>query len=152
MNEALAAKPDRPLAALDTDGDGKLGEQEIAALNASLADYSAKKAAAPKKTGKRAPKAPTVDCTAGTGTATVTWQRPSENVDDTPLKNLAGYVIRYGPSRDSQPCRAAVKDAAATKHVVERLGVGTWYFTVVAVNREGVESPASDVVSKTIEK
>ena len=152
MNEALAAKPDRPLAALDTDDDGELGEQEIAALNASLAKYSAKKAAEPKKTGKHAAKTPAIDCAAGTGTATVTWQRPSENLDDTPLKNLAGYVIRYGSSPQSLPCRAAIKDSGATKHVVERLGVGTWYFSVVAVNREGVESPASDVVSKTIEK
>ena len=152
MNEALAARPSRPLAALDTDGDGKLGEQEIATLNAGLAEYSAKKAAAPQKTGKRAAKAPAIDCAAGTGTATVSWQRPSANVDDTPLKDLAGYVIRYGTSPQSLPCRAAVKDTGATTHVVERLGIGTWYFSVVAVNREGVESPASEVVSKTIEK
>jgi hypothetical protein len=152
MNQALVAKPGIPLAALDTDGDGRLGEQEIAALNASLAEYSAKKAAAPEKTGKRAAKAPAIDCAAGSGTATVTWQRPSENLDETPLRNLAGYVIRYGMSPQSLPCRAEVKDATATKYVVERLGVGTWYFSVVAVNREGVESPASDVVSKTIEK
>ncbi len=152
MNEALAAKPDRPLAALDSDGDGKLGAQEIAALNVRLAEYAVKKSAAPKKAGNRAPKTPAIDCAAGTGTATVTWQRPSENVDDTPLKDLAGFVIRYGTSPQSLPCRAAVKDAAATKYVVERLGVGTWYFSVVAVNRDGVESPASDLASKTIDK
>ena len=125
-------------------------------MNARLAAFAAKQASAPdksaKKAGKAAARAPALDCAAGTGTATVTWQRPSANLDDSPLRDLAGYVIRYGTSPQSLPCRAAVKDATATKYVVERLDVGTWYFAVAAVNREGVESPASDVVSKTIDK
>ena len=156
IDQAIAETPGRPIAAYDTNADGRLDEQELAALNARLAEFAAKQATAtdksPKKAGKRAARTPAIDCAAGTGTATVSWQRPSENVDDTPLKNLAGYAIRYGTSPQSLPCRAAVKDAGATKYVVERLGAGTWYFSVVAVNREGVESPASDVVSKTIEK
>jgi hypothetical protein len=154
IDRAIAEKPGRPIAVYDANDDGRLDEQELAALNARLAAFAAKQASAPdksvKKAGKGAARTPALDCAAGTGTATVTWQRPSENVDDSPLKNLAGYVIRYGTSPRSLPCRAAVKDATATKYVVERLGVGTWYFSVAAVNREGVESPASDAVSKTI--
>lgn len=156
IDQAIAGKPGRPIADYDANDDGRLDEQELAALNARLAAFVAKQAAAPdksaKKAGKAAARAPAVDCAAGTGTATVTWQRPSANLDESPLKDLAGYVIRYGTSPRSLPCRAAVKDATATKYVVERLDVGTWYFAVAAVNREGVESPASDVVSKTIDK
>lgn len=156
IDQAIADKPGRPIAVYDANNDGRIDEQELAALNAQLAAFAAKQASAPgtssKKAARAAARTPALDCAAGTGTATVTWQRPAENADASPLKDLAGYVIRYGTSPRSLPCRAAVKDATATRYVVERLGVGTWYFSVAAVNREGVESPASDAVSKTIER
>ena len=132
MNEALAANPKRPIAALDTSGDGKLDEKEIAALNAQLEAFAAKKAAAPKKTGQRAAKAPKLDCAAGTGTATISWAPPTENADESPLKDLAGYVIRYGVSPQSLVCRVVVAKSSATEYVVEHLGEGTWYFSVAA--------------------
>jgi hypothetical protein len=34
--------------------------------------------------------------------------------------------------------------------VVESLAAGTWYFGVSAVNSQGVESPLSNMASKTI--
>lgn len=152
MNEALAANPNRPIAALDTSGDGKLDEKEIAAVNARLAAFAVKKAATPKKTGQRAAKAPKLDCAAGTGTATISWESPTENADGSPLRDLTGYVIRYGVSPQSLVCRVAVTKPGATEYVVEHLAEGTWYFSVAALNRAGVEGAPSPAVSKTIGK
>jgi hypothetical protein len=149
INAALAEDPRRPIAAFDTNGDGKLDEREIAALNERLAAYAANPKP-PKKAGKPVATTPAIDCAAGSGTATISWKAPTENADGSPLKDLAGYVVRYGPSPQSLACHVDVKDSGTTKYVVEHLGAGTWYFVVAAVNRQGVESPASTSASKTI--
>jgi hypothetical protein len=151
MNAALAADSRRPIARLDTDGDGVLGADEIAALNERLAAMP--KGGDRKGTSARQKKSPppSIDCAAGKGRATLSWTAPTQNEDGTPLRDLAGYVIRYGPGPKSLACTAQVKDASATKHVIEQLAAGAWYFTVAAVNRQGVMSPAGAMVSKTIE-
>jgi hypothetical protein len=88
--------------------------------------------------------------TTGTGTATLTWLKPMQNADGTPLTDLAGFIVKYGNSSTALDQRIAVNDPEMTRYTVTNLGRGTWYFTVVSYTVAGVESSHSDVVSKTI--
>lgn len=92
----------------------------------------------------------TVVATATNGSATLAWQPPTENVDGTPLTNLAGYVIRYGTSLTTLTQEVRIANPGITTSVVENLAPATWYFTVSAFTTTGVESSASDPGSKNI--
>lgn len=92
----------------------------------------------------------TVVATATNGSATLAWQPPTENVDGTPLTNLAGYVIRYGTSLTTLTQEVRIANPGITTSVVENLAPATWYFTVSAFTTTGVESSASDPASKNI--
>ena len=88
--------------------------------------------------------------TVGSGTATISWVKPTQNSDGTSLTDLAGFVVKYGNSPTSLTQRIAVNDPAMTRYTLQNLGAGTWYFTVVAETFSSNESDAAQVVSKTI--
>jgi hypothetical protein len=92
----------------------------------------------------------TVTSTATTGSATLSWQPPTENADGSPLTNLAGYVIRYGTRSDALTLELTISNPGITSSVVESLTPATWYFTVSAYTSTGVESMPSVVGSKTV--
>jgi hypothetical protein len=87
---------------------------------------------------------------AATGTATLVWQRPSQNTDGSPLVDLAGFIIKYGTDPASLSQTVTLTDPAASRHTLQSLGRGTWYFTVASLTASGVESDLSPLVSKTI--
>jgi hypothetical protein len=91
-----------------------------------------------------------VAATTVSGTATLRWAPPTENIDGSPLTNLAGYIIRYGTSLTVPGQELRIGSPDITSAVVENLGPGTWYFTVSAFTTAGVESAASNAGSKTI--
>lgn len=84
------------------------------------------------------------------GSATLAWQPPKTNVDGTPLYDLSGYVVRYGKSADNLDQSVRIVGGEITTCVVENLIEGTWYFTLAAVNSQGVESDPAGHISKTI--
>lgn len=87
----------------------------------------------------------------GTGGATLSWTAPTQNVDGTPLSNLAGYVIAYGQSSNALTSTVRITNPSVDSHVFDSLAKGTtYYFAVRAFNAEGIESTQSAVVSKTI--
>jgi hypothetical protein len=92
----------------------------------------------------------TVAATTATGSATLSWQPPTQNVDGSPLTNLAGFVIRYGTSQSAMNQVVRIDNPGITSSVVENLSVATWYFAVSAYTSAGVESAPSAVGSKTI--
>jgi hypothetical protein len=92
----------------------------------------------------------TVASTATSGSATLSWQPPTENADGSPLVNLAGYVIRYGTQSDALKLEVRINNAGITTAVIEGLTPATWYFTVSAFTSAGVESQPSAVGSKTV--
>ncbi len=55
----------------------------------------------------------TVASTATTGSATLSWQPPTENADGSPLTNLAGYVIRYGKQSDALTLEVKISNPAS---------------------------------------
>ncbi len=85
-----------------------------------------------------------------TGTATLSWTEPTHNTDGSPITGLAGYHIYYGTSESNLSQRIDLTGATATTYVVQGLDPGTYYFTVVAYNDAGIDSPDSNVAVKTI--
>lgn len=85
-----------------------------------------------------------------TGSASLSWSVPTQNTDGTPLTDLAGYHIYYGTSAGAWTSTITVLSATETSYVVSGLASGTYYFTIVAFNTAGDDSPQSNVASKTI--
>jgi hypothetical protein len=85
------------------------------------------------------------------GTASLSWSRPTENTNGTPLTDLAGYVIRYGTSSTALNNKISVASASATGAKVTNLSRGNWSFAVSAINTANVESQFSAIVGKTIQ-
>jgi putative Ig domain-containing protein len=85
-----------------------------------------------------------------TGSATLTWAAPTENTNGTPVTGLAGYHIYYGTTENAWSTTITVASPTQTSYVVTGLAPGTYYFAVVAYNVEGMDSPQSNVLSKTI--
>lgn len=86
-----------------------------------------------------------------TGSVQVSWQAPNQNVDGTPLTNLAGYRVRYGQAPDSLAQVLEIPSAAITSVTVESLAAGTWYFGIEAYNSAGVGSTLSNIAQKLVD-
>ncbi|MEM9055943.1 MAG: Ig-like domain-containing protein [Pseudomonadota bacterium] len=84
------------------------------------------------------------------GTATVSWDPPTQNVDGSPLNDLAGYRIYYGTTPGSYPNQVAVNNPGLSSFVVENLAPGTYYFVTTAFDAAGNESALSNVATKTL--
>jgi len=67
------------------------------------------------------------------------------------MADLAGYVINYGQNPEKLDQTIRLDNADTMEYVVENLNDGTWYFSVQAEDNNGLMSPPSDVVSKTIQ-
>jgi phosphodiesterase/alkaline phosphatase D-like protein len=86
--------------------------------------------------------------TTGSGSAMLTWDGPTSNVDDTPLTDLSGYRL-YMSSTSGQYGNALREVAASTaggtqQATVTGLSAGTYYFVVSAMDTSGNESARSN--------
>ena len=86
----------------------------------------------------------------GQGTVTLNWAAPTQNEDNTPLVDLAGYRIYWGTSPGSYPNSVTVNNPGLTTYVVENLGPGTYEFVATSFNSSGIESEFSNPVSRTV--
>ncbi|HZL94724.1 MAG TPA: putative Ig domain-containing protein, partial [Vicinamibacterales bacterium] len=68
----------------------------------------------------------TVQATA-TGSATLSWQSPTQNEDGSPLTNLAGFKVYWGTSPGTYPNSALLTNPGLTTYVVGNLVAGTHY-------------------------
>jgi hypothetical protein len=84
------------------------------------------------------------------GSATLSWQPPTQRTDGTPLTNLAGYHILYGDTPGNYPNEITLNNPGLTSYVVDNLPQGTWYFVMTAVDSTGAQSDRSGVGTKTI--
>lgn len=91
----------------------------------------------------------TVDAIA-LGSATLSWNPPTQNIDGTPLTDLAGYRIYYGRDPNVLGRSVSITNPGLTSYMVENLQTGLWYFVMTSINSEGVESRRSEFVSKSI--
>ena len=85
------------------------------------------------------------------GSATLSWTPPTTNTNGSPLTNLAGYRVYWGPAAGSYPNSVTLSNPGLTSYVVGNLAPGTYYFVVSARNSSGVESAMSNSGSKTIQ-
>ena len=88
--------------------------------------------------------------TASNGEVTLNWNPPTQNTNGSTLTNLAGYDIHYGTSSGDYTQSVSVSNPGIATYVVDNLTPGTYYFSVGAVNSQGVESPLSSEVSATV--
>jgi len=84
------------------------------------------------------------------GSATLSWNPPTENSDGSALSDLSGYRIYYGKNAASPGQSVVVNNPGLTRYVIENLSPAKWYFTMTSVNSSGVESVRAPTVSKTI--
>ena len=149
LRRQFESDPSGPLKAFDRNGDSRLDDDEIARINRRLGRTSARK---PKSQASiHAPALPVEPPSdSGSGSASLSWQRPTMNEDGTPLTNLGGFVIRYGRSPGALTNRIAVNDPKRNEYVIDGLGPGMWYFSVSTITTSGTESAAGPVVSKAI--
>jgi hypothetical protein len=84
------------------------------------------------------------------GTATVQWNPPTTNTDGSAFTDLTGFRVAYGRAADTLDQSSPVSSTSATQHTISNLTSGTWYFAVVAVNSQGVESALSNIASRSI--
>lgn len=80
------------------------------------------------------------------GTASVTWTPPTENMDGTPLTDLAGYRILYGTTPTDLTQAVEVKDASARGYVLQ-LPAATYSFAVQSIDSAGTVSPMSNIAT-----
>jgi hypothetical protein len=85
-----------------------------------------------------------------TGSAMLSWVPPTQNADGSPLTNLAGYKVYWGPAQGTYPNSTTLNNPGLTSYVVENLLPGTHFFTVTALNSAGAESQKPNAASKTI--
>jgi hypothetical protein len=83
-----------------------------------------------------------------TGTVTLSWKAPKTNTDGTPLNDLGGYNVYYGPSSGNYTYSVDVGITSGT--VISGLGPGTWCFALTAYNHSGFESDYSAELCKTV--
>ena len=76
------------------------------------------------------------------------WVAPDENVDGTPLTDLAGYRIYYGTASRDYSGMVQVNNPAETSHTLS-LASGDYYVAMTALDQEGNESAYSNEVLKT---
>jgi hypothetical protein len=80
--------------------------------------------------------------------AVLSWTPPTTNADGTPITDLKGYVIWYGPS--AQGFTKTVNLGLVSTYTFADLAAGAWNFAIQAVNSFNVDSALSAVVSKLL--
>jgi hypothetical protein len=84
------------------------------------------------------------------GSVTVSWVPPTTNSDGTPITNLAGYRISYGTSPTALLQTISVATPGLTNYLIDNLTPGIWYFSIEAINSQGLNSAPSGIVAVTI--
>ena len=84
------------------------------------------------------------------GTAIVSWQPPLQRTDGSALTDLAGYRVYYGEDPNNLSHTIVIDSVGQTEQFIDNLEASTWYFAVTAVDSKGLESPKSEIGSKTI--
>lgn len=124
-------------------GDGGSGAAQVAAPVVSTP-------AAPAPTTTPPATDPPVAPPSTLGTASLAWTPPTEKEDGSTLADLTGYRVYAGRARDALELVASLDNPGLSRHVLENLAAGTWYFTITAVARDGAESVPSNLAQKVV--
>lgn len=86
-----------------------------------------------------------------TGSAALNWSPPTQNVDGTPLLDLAGYTIYYGTAERQYDRSLRIDNPGVTSAVIGNLSAGTWHFAATATTASGMESELSAEVQRIVQ-
>jgi hypothetical protein len=86
----------------------------------------------------------------GEGSALLSWMPPTDNLDGTPLMDLAGYRIYWGTSAGDYPNSVTLTNPGVTSYVVDNLAPANWYFVMTAVSAKGIESSRSNMMTRNV--
>lgn len=84
------------------------------------------------------------------GSATLTWNPPTQNTDGSSLTDLAGYRVYWGTSQSSLTNSVTINNPGLSSYVVDQLTPATWHFALTAINSTGMESARSNMASKQV--
>jgi hypothetical protein len=84
------------------------------------------------------------------GSATLSWESPTQRADGSPLMNLAGFKIYWGMDPDGLSNSMTIANPGLTSFMIEQLVPAKWYFVATAFDTEGLESSFSNIASKMI--
>ena len=84
------------------------------------------------------------------GTVTLSWTPPTQNMDGSYLTDLAGYNIYYGLTEGQYSQRINIDNPGIATYVVTNLSPNTYYFVATSYNTNGVESPYSQPVIRVV--
>jgi hypothetical protein len=86
------------------------------------------------------------------GTATVSWEAPTSRTDGSalPSSELAGYRVYWGTDPNNLERMDEINNQGVLSLHIANLEKGTWHFAVTALCSKGLESPKSEIGSKTI--
>lgn len=85
---------------------------------------------------------------------TLIWTAPTTNNDGTPLKDLYGYKIYYGQTKNSLGNKERNQmpvSRTESRIVIYNLASGEWCFEVTVLNTSGKESDFSDGICINIQ-
>jgi hypothetical protein len=85
-----------------------------------------------------------------TGSTQFRWLPPTENIDGSPLTDLAGFVIRCWNQSGQLALTRVVDDPSANDYVADNVRPGVYHCAVAAVNQQGTESGLSNMVAKLV--
>ena len=83
------------------------------------------------------------------GSMQLSWLPPTENVDGSPLTNLAGFVVYWGTQSRNYTGNFNINSPATTEWDAT-VSPGPYYFSVTALDANGNESENSNEILKTI--
>jgi hypothetical protein len=88
--------------------------------------------------------------TPDTGSVTLNWVAPTTRTDGSALalSDISGYRLYMGTSANSLSPVVDLDDSSASRHVMDNLETGTYYFAITAFDTAGNESDLSNVVTK----
>jgi hypothetical protein len=90
----------------------------------------------------------------GNETQQLTWVAPSTRMDGSflDLSELAGFKIYSGPSSNNLELIADIEDAESTTYDLSDIEPGDYFFGIVAYDSDGLSSPISDRIEKTVKE
>jgi hypothetical protein len=87
----------------------------------------------------------------GSDSVTISWRSPTENEDGSPLLDLAGFRILYGPEPGNYPNLVDINNPGVTTLNIDNLTPNTYYFVLTAYNADGVNSGYSNEATLTLD-
>lgn len=85
-----------------------------------------------------------------TGSATLTWTAPTTRTDGSPYTNAAGYRIYYGPTAATMNSTFDITSPGVLTKTLTGIAVGTTFFSMTAIDLDGIESKQTNALSKAI--